>query len=62
MIGGGIKRNFTRKIIICKKNHSTGNMIFDIYGKEVGGKLVVDIPYHEFKWTDQISLRKVIID
>ena len=37
-------------------------MIFDIYGKQVGGKLVVDLPYHEFKWTDQISLRKVIID
>ena len=37
-------------------------MIFDIYGKQVGGKLVVELPYHEFKWTDQIALRRVIID
>ena len=37
-------------------------MIFDIFGKQVGGKLVVELPYHEFKWTDQIALRRVIID
>ena len=37
-------------------------MTFDIYGKQVGGKLVVELPYHEFIWTDQIALRKVIID
>ena len=37
-------------------------MIFDIYGKQVGGKLVVELPYHEFNWTDKIALRRVIID
>ena len=37
-------------------------MIFDIYGKQVGGKLVVELPYHKFQWTDQIALRRVIID
>ena len=37
-------------------------MIFDIFGKQVGGKLVVELPYHEFKWADRIALRRVIID
>ena len=37
-------------------------MIFDIYGKQVDGKLQIELPYHEFKWNDKIALRKVIID
>ena len=37
-------------------------MIFDIYGKQVDGKLQIELPYHDFKWTDKIALRKVIID
>ena len=38
------------------------NMIFDIYAKIVNNQLVFDLPYHEFKWTDQIALRRLIID
>ena len=38
------------------------NMIFDIYAKIVNNKLVFDLPYHEFQWTDQIALRRLIID
>ena len=38
------------------------NMIFDIYAKIVNNRLVFDLPYHEFKWTDQIALRRLIID
>ena len=37
-------------------------MIFDIYAKIVNNQLVFDLPYHEFKWTDQIALRRLIID
>ena len=37
-------------------------MIFDLYGKQVDGKLQIELPYHDFKWTDKIALRKVIID
>lgn len=37
-------------------------MIFDIYGKRVNNKIVFDLPYHEFKWTDRISIRRVVID
>ena len=37
-------------------------MIFDIYGKQIDGKLVIPLPYHDFKWTDKIALRRVIID
>ena len=37
-------------------------MIFDIYAKMVNNKLVFDLPYHEFQWTDQIALRRLIID
>ena len=37
-------------------------MIFDIYGKQVENKIVFDLPYHNFKWTDRIALRRVIID
>ena len=37
-------------------------MIFDIYAKIVNNRLVFDLPYHEFKWTDQIALRRLIID
>ena len=37
-------------------------MIFDIYGKLINGKIIFDLPYHDFKWTDKIALRKVIID
>ena len=37
-------------------------MIFDIYGKHENGKLLIDIPYHQFKWTDKIALRRIIID
>ena len=38
------------------------NMIFDIYAKIVNNQLVFDLPYHEFQWTDQIALRRLIID
>ena len=38
------------------------NMIFDIYAKIINNQLVFDLPYHEFKWTDQIALRRLIID
>ena len=38
------------------------NMIFDIYAKIVNNQLVFELPYHEFKWTDQIALRRLIID
>ena len=38
------------------------NMIFDIYAKIVNNQLVFDLPYHEFEWTDQIALRRLIID
>ena len=37
-------------------------MIFDIYAKMVNNKMVFDLPYHEFQWTDQIALRRLIID
>ena len=37
-------------------------MIFDIYAKIVNNQLVFDLPYHEFQWTDQIALRRLIID
>ena len=37
-------------------------MIFDIYAKIVNNRLVFDLPYHEFQWTDQIALRRLIID
>ena len=37
-------------------------MIFDIYGKIVNNELVFDLPYHEFEWSDQIALRRLIID
>ena len=37
-------------------------MIFDIYGKVIENKVVFDLPYHNFKWTDRIALRRVIID
>jgi len=38
------------------------NMIFDIYATIVNNQLVFDLPYHEFKRTDQIALRRLIID
>ena len=44
------------------KFHIRENMIFDIYAKIVNNQLVFDLPYHEFKWTDQIALRRLIID
>ena len=37
-------------------------MIFDIYAKRINNELVFDLPYHEFGWTDQIALRRLIID
>ena len=37
-------------------------MIFDIYGKQVENKIVFDLPYHDFKWTDRIGIRRVVID
>ena len=37
-------------------------MIFDIYGKHENGKLLIEMPYHQFKWTDKIALRRIIID
>ena len=44
------------------KFRSRENMIFDIYAKIVNNQLVFDLPYHEFQWTDQIALRRLIID
>ena len=44
------------------KFRSRENMIFDIYAKIVNNRLVFDLPYHEFQWTDQIALRRLIID
>ena len=37
-------------------------MIFDIYGKIIANKIVFDLPYHDFKRTDQIGVRRVVID
>ena len=37
-------------------------MIFDIYGKRVNNQIVFELPYHEFKWTDRIGIRRIIID
>ena len=37
-------------------------MIFDIYGKRMDNKIVFDLPYHDFKWTDRIAIRRVVID
>ena len=37
-------------------------MIFDIYGKRVNNNIIFDLPYHDFKWTDKIAVRRVIID
>ena len=50
------------KILSFAKFRYRENMIFDIYAKMVNNKLVFDLPYHEFQWTDQIALRRLIID
>ena len=50
------------KILSFAKFRSRENMIFDIYAKMVNNKMVFDLPYHEFQWTDQIALRRLIID
>ena len=50
------------KFLSFAKFRSRENMIFDIYAKIVNNRLVFDLPYHEFQWTDQIALRRLIID
>ena len=37
-------------------------MIFDIYGKQINGQLIFELPYHQFKLSEKIALRRVIID
>ena len=43
-------------------NPNATNMIFDIYGKQVENKIVFELPYHEFNWTDRVGIRRVIIN
>ena len=38
-------------------------MIFDIYGKQIDGKLQFDLPYHEFDVNlDKVGLKRIIIE
>ena len=45
-----------------EKHENASNMIFDIYGKQVEDKIVFELPYHEFNWTDRVCIRRVVID
>ena len=59
---GDYKKSLTSIFGSFVNNSNTNNMIFDIYGKIIENKIAFDLPYHDFKWTDRIGIRRIVID
>ena len=44
------------------KNQNRDNMIFDIYGKQIDGKLIFELPYYRFEYREEIAITHLVVE
>ena len=49
-------------MISFEKNQNRDNMILDIYGKVQNKKLVFELPFYQFDFSEKIALKRLVIE